>query len=209
MPASARADGGTGRIEPASSRAYRFEPDQGYLNAIVDGDLEVDRWQRRLSWQRPNLVDFWYRRNPTPRVAGNVKGRARWDDPPFVEPGMVRLRLDPRGRLSELEAIADPAGGIVARGEQRASAPRSEEVFAALFAAAELTPDEFEPTEPRWVHLVPTDGPELTVVLVDQGPVAAWSADGSSTGSAYLLGQEGKSNKACIRILQQFVASLG
>jgi serine/threonine-protein kinase len=70
----------------------------------------------------------------------NVKGRVRWDDPAHAAPGMVRVQLDPAGRLQRYACRPD--------GRQRRGAPPSD---AEVFALAGLDFSAFTATAPALV----------------------------------------------------------
>ncbi|MCA8956806.1 MAG: hypothetical protein KDC87_12085, partial [Planctomycetes bacterium] len=129
---------------------WRFECDTSLLDATKRMDGDRDRWERRLSAQRPSVLHFVYRWNPTATTARNIKGRSTWDDPPFTTPGMCRLRLDPEGRLVELEAIPAAAGSFDA---PPPTAPTG--VWSGLLAAAGLDASRLQAVEPHFVHRMP------------------------------------------------------
>jgi len=71
------------------------------------------------------------------------------DDPATVVSGMIGLKLDPQGRLLQLDAVPPQA-------EEQLSPPVSVD-WKALFTAAGLDINRFTSTEPQWISLAPFD----------------------------------------------------
>ena len=85
---------------------------------------------------------FWHRQSPyplLPMMGLNAMKLAvvRVWDPPFVTPGMVRMRLDTRGLLQHFQAVPDEVGDTKPTG--------AKPDWAVLFAAAGLDVGDFEP----------------------------------------------------------------
>jgi serine/threonine-protein kinase len=116
------------------------------LEEIRAHDPKPADWKRYLGYQRPTVIDFWYRQVPRPYdlIANNIKGRIRFDDPPPVPPGSLRLGLDPFGRLVELRAR--PAASSPA-----ASAPARAADWTPLLHAAGLDGAELRPVPPETI----------------------------------------------------------
>ena len=70
-------------------------------------------WDRPTAGQPP-LARLWYREGPQPLAAQHSRSASvSYDDPPFEVSGMLRLQIDPDGRLLRFEAVPpqveDPA----------------------------------------------------------------------------------------------------
>src|SRR5207248_2906328 len=76
-------------------------------------------WSRPRAAGRPPLLVFWYRKSPRtltpvfgmedPNYFVLYSGRVSPEDPPPVVPGMVSVRLGPRGQLLQMHAVPLPA----------------------------------------------------------------------------------------------------
>jgi hypothetical protein len=101
------------------------------------GQYDVAHRNALLASHQPPVISFWYRQHHDQIVAdSNAGGRITYDSPPNSEPGMVRLILDPKGRLVSLEAQPPPT--VSANGTVPDWGP--------LFAVAGLDPSRFKPT---------------------------------------------------------------
>jgi serine/threonine-protein kinase len=131
------------RSEDGAS-AWRFERNDGYARRLANDDTDQthEDWTRKLEAPWPNFVDFFYRWNPRPIAARNVKGRIQWNDPPFETPGMIRLRLAPSGKLVELQAIPLEVGTFATP-----TSGASDAVWDKLFVAAGLDRARLQPIE--------------------------------------------------------------
>jgi serine/threonine-protein kinase len=141
---------------PAKSvdRASGFSYEGDLLNYLGRSDQPRPKWDEVLSG-RPSLLSYWYRQSPRPMVPGDLHtlelspGVLTFDDPPPILSGMVRLRLDPQGRLVYWQAIPPEVDTT-----PPSSGPAD---WSGLFAAAGLEPAQFQPTEPTWVSLAAFD----------------------------------------------------
>ncbi len=131
-----------GYAEQYRSTAY------GFACCSLEAARNAERYGARrdevLASHRPAVISFWYRRHreEIPSIAAvptfatlftpGVIGPAA---PPNTEPGMIRLQLDPTGRLTELEIRPWTAEDI----------PLDPPDWTSLFAAAELDPARFTP----------------------------------------------------------------
>jgi serine/threonine protein kinase len=104
-----------------------------------------------LSAGQPAPIHFWYRTSPRRLVAAifGDDGEVNADDPPMDTSGMVKIELDPQGRLVSLEAVPP----------QVDESPASTKLLDgnALLTAAGLDPARFQPTEPHWTPLAICD----------------------------------------------------
>ena len=89
---------------PADSY-YEFAPPTApsYLSYLTETDRSPDVWQK-LKTAQPALITFWYRSSPVP-LAPLTGLRVNYNDPKNDYPGMVRLRLDTKGRLLEFSGV--------------------------------------------------------------------------------------------------------
>jgi hypothetical protein len=150
---AARAGGvlrGLGYADVPVATAYGFD----CCDAAALGDanrLDAPERDAALARHRPPVVTFWYRQHRD-RLFEDLGARhlgglpyslgVGYDRPANDAPGMVRVRLDARGRLHELEG-RPPVG-------MSSMAPRSvEEIWAALFHAAGLDIARFTHDTPR------------------------------------------------------------
>lgn len=92
--------------------AYGFDHDSRYLQWVEENDASPRRWDA-LSDSPPAALYFWYRQGPGPLVPalyspypGAIEpGRITWHDPPPLRPGMAAVKMDPKGRLLEYQAV--------------------------------------------------------------------------------------------------------
>ena len=139
-----------GYTQTPASTAYGFE----YLqNPQFLRGSRAER-EAMLATQRPPLVRFWYRQYQGPFHADAfLPGRGAtatisFDSPANSEPGMIRLALDARGRLTLLEVRpAEPA-------EPPSAAPLD---WPGLFAATGLDLARFHAATPQRVPPVAAD----------------------------------------------------
>jgi serine/threonine protein kinase len=121
--------------------AFGFDVNEAYLSHIEKDSQSSTRWAR-LALGRPAAMQLWYRQSPRDLVPTNMLGTVTFSDPPPLVPGMVSLRLDPRGRLIHFHAVP-PARELAA-----AAAPPD---WSQLFRAAQLDPQRFRPVNPETV----------------------------------------------------------
>src|SRR4029453_19140209 len=88
-----------------------------------------------------DLASLLYRSSTRPMIAWKAPWRIDTTDPPFVQPGMTRIGLDPLGRLISFEAIPsqkeDAGTGATAD-------------WNVLFREASLDPSLFHEVRPVW-----------------------------------------------------------
>lgn len=131
----------------------------GYVNTTYRQSLNrraPTEWDAILITHQPPVIVFWYRQHVAPLTAnaflpgpGLPPGAVTYAEPANNIPGMIRLSLDPKGRLTELEIwpLNEKATAITAQ-------PLDSNI---LFKAAGLDPARFTPTEPEIVPPVPSD----------------------------------------------------
>src|SRR5262249_54302096 len=135
---------------PTRDRAFGFDIDHDYQDYVEKNDPTRVRWDG-LKTGQPAMVYFWYRESPRYLVPQQMAttGRASMSDPPTEVSGMVGVRLDPRGRLIELEAVPPQLD------ETKGPSPSPD--WSGVFAAAGLEMGKFTPAESRWIPPVYAD----------------------------------------------------
>lgn len=130
-----------------------------YVNAVYRQSLDRKTPAERdaiLATHQPPVIAFWYRQHVAPLESGAffpgsglAPGVVTPSEPANDTPGMIRLRLDPKGRLERLEiwSLSGNAG-------PSASQPAD---WNDLFRAAGLDPARFSPAEPEQLPPVPSD----------------------------------------------------
>jgi len=142
-------------------RAYGFGVDRSVFRAVRKSGQD-DPWAGLATLQPPALY-FWYRQSPQPLVptlfsqdGAAMPGRVTPEDPPALLPKMALVRLDPKGRLTALQAIPP------AFGEEGPLPPGHEPDWPRLFPADMVgfsLADEkaFTPTQTQWAPPVAYD----------------------------------------------------
>ena len=130
-----------GYADPPVDRAQGFSTIGAYLDYIEQNDKSPERWDRLRTGRHPSVV-YWYRESPVQLRSLETTGRVRDDDPPQLTSGMRGLQLDPEGRLIRLDAVPSQVAA------PRAGAPDPD--WRPLFAAADLDPSRFTPTDSLW-----------------------------------------------------------
>src|SRR5882672_8144944 len=138
---------------PADS-ATGFFVDSDFTDYAEKKDKPRPRWDEILA-ARPSPMAFWYRQSPDYLVARDfhdfllTSGLVDGNDPPSTLSGMIRLVLDPRGRLVYFDAIPPQVS--------TAPAATSQADWKPLFAAADLDLSQFQPALPTWTSLAAAD----------------------------------------------------
>ena len=110
-----------------------------YLSYLRETDRSPDVWQK-LKTAQPALITFWYRSSPVP-LAPLSNVRVAFNDPKNDVPGMVRLRLDTKGRILEFS-------GVPPRVDEPVAAS-GEFDWAGVFKEAGFDISAFQETEPQ------------------------------------------------------------
>jgi serine/threonine-protein kinase len=135
---------------------FDFDYDLDYISYVEKHDKPRPQWDRILR-SRPSPIGFWYRQSPEHLVATDfhvmmlTPGMVDQTDPAPTLSGMVRLELDPQGRLIVFEAMPPQVFT-----PSSASTPPSFN-WDGLFSAAELNPAEFQAAQPTWNTLSSSD----------------------------------------------------
>jgi hypothetical protein len=128
-----------GYTAPPLDRIYGFGVDE-YFGYVLEQDHSPDRWQR-LRGGVPNAVVFWYRQSPRHLEPSN-DWLVTLSDPTNDNAGMIRMQLDPDGRLLIFEAVPPQ---VDVPGPANAAVDWSH-----FFTAAGLDPAGFRTTQPQW-----------------------------------------------------------
>jgi len=136
------------RQTPADS-AFGLAVNQQLLNEIEARDRSDLRWTALVDERQP-AIEFWYRQSTRNLVPTNRRSILDYDDPPQLEPGMVRLRLSPVGNLLALDATTTQRVLPEVAAEAKAD-------FAALFREAHLNLGRFQRVPPDRVPPVFSD----------------------------------------------------
>ncbi|HEV3332235.1 MAG TPA: serine/threonine-protein kinase [Bryobacteraceae bacterium] len=132
-----------------TGRYSGFSYDDEYRNYLKQHPAEAAARWKNPTMGEPPLIAFWYRESPTPLVAlRQFNVTVSFVDPPFERPRMIRLRLNPDGKLRQLEVIPP---------QVEPSAPAGSFEWNRLFQAAGLDMAHFQPIEPQWTPLANWD----------------------------------------------------
>ena len=148
-----------GYPEKPVDTGFGFDYDTDFRDA-VERDAAEKNQKTPVNWDevlagRPTMLNFWYRQSPDQMSPTDyrdflmIPGIVTEDDPPTTLSGMVNVKLDARGRLIYLQAVAPQ--------KDTAAAPTTPPDWSALFAAAELDPSKLQPTAPDWTSLGAAD----------------------------------------------------
>ncbi len=124
----------------SSDSAYGFDYVKDYGDDLLEHAPVAAFWQR-LGGGSPCIIDFWYRQSPGDLVPSGWFA-FDYQDPPFLVPGMVGVRLEPDGRLKRFDAV--PPDHDASKG------PWPAPDWTPLFREAGLDSTEFHPAEPAW-----------------------------------------------------------
>ena len=139
-----------GYTDPPADSDFGFSMDALQLEHVSQGQKSRPGWMAIASGP-PYIVTFWYKQSPRLlQPYDDIRGvPSIYDDPPLLTSGMIRLRLDPEGRLKMLEAVppehdaTPPSGGAPDWGP--------------LLTQAGFDPGALKPVEPEWAPLVYAD----------------------------------------------------
>jgi len=169
-----------------------------YLSYIEKADKTDTRWSHADS-----TVHFWYRQTPTyfavrQILGGGVQGRVNSTDPPMEDIGMIRIDLDPQGRMVYFEE--KPTTASLAEGTPVPTIDWNKMLTAAGFDPTACKPTQphrnppmFADTRMAWTAPMP-ERPDVTVTVeaaayhgrlvhfLEEGP---WTpAPGSGSGQS-------------------------
>ena len=142
-----------GYTQQPRSIVYGFDqPDPLFQNTLQA--MSVERRNAILAIHRPAMTRFWFRQSPSPFNADSFgsliqqNGAVSYDSPGNSEPEMIRMALDPEGRLIALEAR--PPG-------TRSATAKPAFNWSNAFEAAGLDPARFTSSPPSKTAPVPED----------------------------------------------------
>jgi predicted Ser/Thr protein kinase len=147
-----------------------FDLDLDFTNYVEKHETPRPQWDRILR-TRPSVLKFLYRQSPDNMLAKGfhdfllTPGIVDWSDPPPILSGMIRMQLDPQGRLIMFEAIPAEVVGASQASAGSAGTASTTVVLAMvppfdwnrLFSAADLDPAQFQPAQPKWNSLASSD----------------------------------------------------
>jgi serine/threonine-protein kinase len=142
-----------GYTEEPRRAAYGFNCcDGGFLRRLEQYDLT--QRDAILASHQPAVVRFWYRQHQGEIWADPNLFAApiTYGSPPNIEPGMIRLNLDAKGRLVTLEVRPSAAEDRGQRTEDTKTVD-----WGGLLAAAGLDAARFSPAEPQAVPPMAVD----------------------------------------------------
>jgi serine/threonine-protein kinase len=138
-----------GYPDPPGDTMQGFSAEPRYLQHVVVHDRSMQRWTQ-LAAGRPPAIRYWYRQSPDVLLSyDRAAPSPTFYDPPTIEPGMITMFLDTRGRLEELQIV--PPG----RDEGSATAPEPD--WSPLLEAAGLDAASMRAVEPQWAPAVGSD----------------------------------------------------
>src|SRR6185312_11578787 len=143
-----------GYPQPAADSDWGFWEDDNFIHYVKAGNSHPD-WSRVLK-QTPPLLHFWYRSSPQTLLVTEFRDSATMnpgltgpDDPPSTIAGMVKVELDPQGRLLSF-------GALPPQMQDSAMPPKAVD-WKPLFSDAGLDVSQFRPAEPLWNSLAAAD----------------------------------------------------
>ena len=134
-----------------------FEYDGDFVSYVEKHDKPHPQWNQIVR-SRPSLLQFWYRQSPDQLYGSDfhdgllTPGILDQNDPAPTLSGMIRVELDPQGKLIEFEAIPPQVFTASAAAAMSASPPSAFN-WNPLFSAADLDPAQFQPVTSTWNSL--------------------------------------------------------
>jgi len=138
-----------------ADNVFDFDYDINFVHYVEKHDQPRPQWDQILK-ARPSVLQFCYRQSPQHLVATDfhdlmlTPGMVDQSDPAPILSGMIRLQLDPRGRLVAFEAIPPEVANPPAATTQPFD-------WKILFSAADLDPAQFQTAQPIWNSLASPD----------------------------------------------------
>ena len=142
-----------GYAEKPADAGFGLDYDTNFRDS-VEKESPSSNWDQVIAG-RPTMLQFWYRQSPDLLGPTDyrdfllIPGIVTEEDPPTTLSGMVNIKLDARGRLIYLQAIAPQ--------KETAAATTTTPDWTALFSAAELDPAKLQPAQPQWTSLGASD----------------------------------------------------
>jgi serine/threonine-protein kinase len=145
--------GRLGYAEKPADTGFGFDYDTNFRDS-VEKEKPLANWDEVIAG-RPTMLQFWYRQSPDLLGPTDyrdfllIPGIITEEDPPTTLSGMVNVKLDARGRLMYLQAIAPQ--------KETTAATAATPDWSPLFSAAELDPSKLQPAPPQWTSLGAAD----------------------------------------------------
>ena len=95
-----------GWTDPPGDTVARYGRSTDWIEAVRRKDSGPDRWDA-IGSVRPSSIRFWYRASPEKLLPANAGSNVTPTDPPETTGGMVRVMLDPGGRLLTFVGVTD------------------------------------------------------------------------------------------------------
>jgi serine/threonine-protein kinase len=131
-----------GYQDPPADTVSGFDLDDEYLARLARSTPSSNRWDR-LRTAPPFAIGFWYRQSPRAlQPYSDAALRPSLDDPPPLVSGMVGVRLDPAGRLLQLEAVPPEHDATLS--------PSPNTDWSPLLSAAGFDPEHLRVAQPEW-----------------------------------------------------------
>jgi hypothetical protein len=131
-----------------SGSVFGWSRDNDYFEKVKKEDKSSRRWQN-LAAVEPVPLWFWYRESPSPMTPVGTQGQLEYNNPPLMQAGMVRVQLDPSGRLQSFRAVPPDVPAT--------PGPWPEPDWAPLFNAAGYNVNQWAPAEPTWTPAMASD----------------------------------------------------
>jgi hypothetical protein len=174
-----------GYTDPPADQAYSFNNDTDYHD-WAEKNLKPDQYRAQVAESQPALIFFSYRQSPQYLWPRNSFGNIDEDDPPKTISGMVGMRLDAQGRLTQFRAVPPQVDS--------ANPPAKKMDWNKLFEAAGLEPERWTPTESQEIPLFSFDERAAWTGVYTHAPnmpmrieVAAWKGREVSVSMRDLL----------------------
>jgi hypothetical protein len=132
-----------GYSETPTDRAYGFVHRNDFRQYAERNESRAT-YRAQLTHGQPSPISFWYRQSPRHLLAISGIGAVSSSNPPQLVSGMVRVTLDPQGRLVDFDAVPPQVEDSPAR-------PSPALDWAVVLAAAGVDPARFTPAEPLWI----------------------------------------------------------
>jgi serine/threonine-protein kinase len=146
----------SGYPEKPADSAFGFDYDTNFRDSVEKEQKTAADWDEIIAG-RPTMLQFWYRQSPDLLGATDyrdmllIPGVVGEEDPPTTLSGMVNLKLDAKGRLIYLQAIAPQ------KESANSAANSANPDWGALFTAAEVDVSKLQPAQPEWTSLGAAD----------------------------------------------------
>jgi serine/threonine-protein kinase len=137
-----------GYEEPPIDRVYGLLYDDS--RRWMNDNMPPAVFEAQLRAGQPAGIRFWYRQSPRYLEPLNDVGEVTTSNPPMATSGMVRVYLDPQGRLVQFDAVPEQV-------EKDPPASSPVENWTPLLTAAGIDLGRFGPAAPSWLPLSPFD----------------------------------------------------